>query len=57
LRNKNGSFCSEIKKSYLLQVLVVVLFCKGIKRKGGVEGLVMGVSTFYPFFLVGQMSK
>jgi hypothetical protein len=35
LKNKKGSLCSKIKKSYLLQVLVVVLSCKGIKGKGG----------------------
>jgi hypothetical protein len=47
LRNKKASFCSEVKKSYLSQVLVVVLFYKGIKGKGGGRSLIMGVSTFF----------
>jgi hypothetical protein len=50
LRNKKGSLCFEVKKSYLLQVLVAVLSCKGIKGKGGGRGFSYGGFNILSFF-------
>lgn len=55
LGNQKGSFFFEIKKSYLLQVLVVVISCKGIKGKGGGRRLNYGDFNFLSlFFWLGR---